>query len=297
MDERPLAGFLNLLKPPGMTSHDVVYQVRRLLPRKTKVGHLGTLDPAATGVLPVAVGSATRLIPLLPDYGDRMKSYLAEIELGVTTPSDDLESEPLERCDVEALRSSTAADWAARLAPYQGVLSQVPPQVSAIRKDGQRAYERARRGQTTELEARTVRVARCDFVSWDPEKARLRFYLVCSAGTYVRSIARDLGHDLGVGGALAFLIRTHSGPFTLDRCTTLEELRQGGGVAAHLLPEAMPFGELPRRELEVVEKGRTVRGDFEAGRRYLASNGLLLGDQEPGVARVEAVFSQGVGAG
>lgn len=289
MDKIP-AGFLNLLKPPGMTSHDVVYQVRRLLPRKAKVGHLGTLDPAAVGVLPVAIGSATRLIPLLPDRGDRMKAYLAELELGVTTPSDDLESEPSERRSIAALRDFCPASWERALAPYRGSLSQVPPQVSAIRKDGQRAYERARRGQTTELEARPVKVARCDFLSWDAERGRLRVFLVCSAGTYVRSIARDLGADLGVGGALAFLIRTQSGPFSLESSATLEELRQVG-VEGLLLPESLPFQELPRTQADAVEKGRKVQGDFHPGARYLAPNGLLVGTEEDGVAKVEAVFS------
>jgi tRNA pseudouridine55 synthase len=287
-----LAGFLNLLKPPGMTSHDVVYRVRRLLPRKTKVGHLGTLDPSATGVLPVAVGSATRLIPLLPDLGDQMKGYLAEIELGVTTDTDDLDGKVLRRsCVPDNLESS---DWDRHLSAFRGAIWQVPPQVSAVRSAGKRAYELVRRGLEVDLQARQVRVARCDFRSWDPASRRLRFFLVCSTGTYVRSIARDLGRELGTGAALAFLVRTHSGPFSLDCSATLEELCEVGPEAL-LLPESLPFEGLSRVAEMVTEKGRTVQGEFLPGRRYLAPNGLLLGTAEVGSARVEAVFSGGQG--
>lgn len=287
-----LAGFLNVLKPPGMTSHDVVARVRRQLPRKTKVGHLGTLDPAATGVLPVAVGSATKLIPLVPNLGDQMKAYLAEIELGVRTDSDDLEGEVWERHDTAPLADWGAQRWQAELDPFQGTLDQVPPQVSAIRKDGQRAYAMVRKGQTVELAARPIQVARCAFRDWDPRTARLKFFLVCSSGTYVRSIARDLGDRLGLGGALAFLIRTQSGPFSLDSAVTLEEMYQHG-VGPLLLPEALPFRALPRVETALLEKGRKLRGDFSPGQRYLAPDGLLIGTDERGVARVESIFGRG----
>lgn len=283
------SGFLNLLKPPGMTSHDVVYQVRRLLPRKTKVGHLGTLDPSAAGVLPVAVAGATRLIPLLPDLGSQMKAYLAEIQLGLRTDSDDLDGEVLERRRLDQLGPRTDDDWRRALAPFRGAISQVPPQVSAIRKDGQRAYALARKGIAVELAARPVEVARCDFVFYHAESGRLRFFLVCSTGTYVRSIARDLGQNLGVGAALAFLLRTQSGPFALEQAVTLESLRTDG-VSSHLLPCGFPFAELPYRNQTLTQKGETLRGDFSVGQRYLAPNGLLLGTEEVGVARVEALF-------
>lgn len=286
------AGFLNILKPPGMTSHDVVAQVRRQLPRKTKVGHLGTLDPAASGVLPVAVGAATRLIPLLPDLGDTMKAYLAEIEMGVSTTTDDLEGEILERRPSESLALWGRAEWERELACFQGELWQVPPQVSAIRKDGQRAYDLVRQGQSVELAARRVEVSRCDFLSWCPSSRRLRFFLVCSTGTYVRSVARDLGEKLQVGGALAFLIRTQSGPFALGDALTLEQL-QSKGVGGCLLPECFPFQGLPEVAAPVMSKSSLVNGEFLPGHRYLAPNGLLLGLEDAGVARVEAVFSVG----
>ena len=289
-------GFLNILKPPGMTSHDVVAHVRRRLPRKTKVGHLGTLDPAASGVLPLAIGGATRLIPLLPDRGPRMKAYLAEIAFGVSTSTDDLEGEVLECAGYDGLRGFTQDRWELELQPFQGVLMQVPPQVSAIRKDGQRAYERVRKGETVELPARQVVVDCCRFLDWDPQQGRLKCYLVCSTGTYVRSVARDLGETLGVGGALAFLIRTMSGPFELETATTLEEIHQQG-VERYLEDEDFPFRELPRASLNLREKGQELKGDFEAGKRYLANNGLMIGLESGGRAAVEAVFSTRTSAG
>ncbi len=286
-------GFLNVLKPPGMTSHDVVYRVRRLVPRKTKVGHLGTLDPAATGVLPVAVAGATRLISLLPDHGDQMKAYLAEIALGVRSDSDDLEGEVLHSLPSEQLESLREVDWRAELSNFVGRIQQVPPQVSAIRKDGQRAYALVRKGQTVELAARTVSVARCDFLSYDHHQRRLRFFLVCSSGTYVRSIARDLGEKLQVGGALAFLIRTQSGPFRLDQAVTLEQLTVDT-LPSLLLAPSFPFqGVLPERAEEFRERGQRFQGDYQPGSLYLAPHGLLRGLETVGQAKVEALFRNG----
>lgn len=289
-----VAGFLNVLKPPGMTSHDVVYQVRRRLPRGVKVGHLGTLDPAATGVLPLAIGSATRLIPLLPDRGAIMKGYLAEIALGVSTSTDDLEGQVLERHSAAHLGGWSELEWDAQLAPFRGTIAQVPPQVSAIRTDGKRAYDRVRQGETLTLAARQVTVSRCAFRSWSQQAAegRLGIFLLCSSGTYVRSIARDLGRTLGVGGALAFLVRTLSGPFSLPSAVTLEEL-QATPLEHHLLPESFPFMELPLLDQEVRERGQELSGElFESGHRYRARNGVLLGLPK-GRAVVEAVFSGG----
>lgn len=287
-----LAGFLNVLKPPGMTSHDVVGQVRFRLPGRPKVGHLGTLDPAASGVLPVAVGAATRLIPLLPDYGPTMKGYLAELALGVATQSDDLEGEVLERSPLGELEGWPVSRWQEELSRFEGEIWQIPPQVSAVRKDGQRAYEAARQGKTLELAARRVQIARCQARAWCPDRGRLQLYLLCSSGTYVRSLARDLGQRLGVGGALAFLIRTQSGPFSLTQSLTLEELWQRG-VGACLWPEQAPFLELPRLDERVPHKGALLRAAVQPGQRYLATNGLVLGLEKPGEGRVEAVFQEG----
>ena len=233
-----LTGFLNVLKPPGMTSHDVVGLVRRKLERKAKVGHLGTLDPAAAGVLPLAVGKATKLIPQLPNLGPEMKGYLGEIQLGVTTHTDDLEGEILSRT---ALGSLTKARLESVLKRFRGEISQVPPQVSAIRKDGVRAYKRVLDGEQVELAPRIVSVACLELRDFDPKAGRFKIYVRCG------SLARDIGEEIGVGGALAFLLRTHSGPFHLEQAVSLEELHRDG-LEPHLLDPDFPFKGSPEGE-------------------------------------------------
>lgn len=234
------AGFLNVVKPPGMTSHDVVAVIRKQCPRKTKVGHLGTLDPAAAGVLPLAIGEATKLISTLPDLGGQMKGYLAHLQLGVTTSTDDLEGEVLSRSDPRAVAAIKAPELERHLQTFVGESRQVPPQVSAVRQAGKRAYERVRAGETVTLEARRVQIDELRFLGYDPIQSRLKIMLVCGSGTYVRSVARDLGERLGVGGALAFLLRTHSGPFHLQGSVSLEEIRSRG-LEELLLPLDFPF--------------------------------------------------------
>ncbi len=289
------SGFLNVLKPPGMTSHDVVDAVRRGLPRKTKVGHLGTLDPGATGVLPLAVGAATRLIPHLPDLGPKMKAYLAEVALGLETSTDDLEGEVLgvRRHHHEVVQASTNWNLELELRSFEGSQQQVPPQVSAVRVQGQRAYQKVRQGEAVELAARTVEISRCQLTEDLDEQARFRFFLECSSGTYVRSIARDLGRKLGVGGALAFLIRTKSGCFELSQAVTLEEIR-AGSVGRFLMPEETPFLELPLVDgVKFSQKGEFVLGDWPVGSRFRTELGVLsVSPEQPGKARVEFLFSR-----
>lgn len=230
-----MEGFLNLVKPPGMTSHDVVGLVRRQVGKKTKVGHLGTLDPAAAGVLPLAIGRATKLIPTLPDLGDSMKGYLGHVQLGVTTTTDDLEGDVLERREVGGI---LRPELEKVLQKFRGEISQVPPAVSAIRKDGKRAYERVRDGETVQMEPRTVRIGGLSLRDlWED---RFSIYVCCGSGTYIRSLARDIGNSLGVGGALAFLLRTHSGPFHLENASSLEEVLTEG-VESHLKDCDFPF--------------------------------------------------------
>lgn len=280
-------GFLNLLKPPGMTSHDVVDVVRRRLPRKTKVGHLGTLDPAATGVLPLAVGSATRLIPWLPNLGSKMKSYHALLRLGLTTSTDDLEGEVLTRSGEPAPPIERVQQ---ELLKFHGTFDQVPPQVSAVRKDGERAYHKARRGETVVLDARPVTLSRCQLLSYRPQEWLATVFMECSSGTYVRSLARDLGEALGVGAALAFLIRTHSGPFRLEQAITLEELRQAP-LESFLTACDYPFLELPSVEgLSIVSKGQTLVGEFPKVELFRTPQALLSTSADYRTAKVEALF-------
>ena len=203
-------------KPAGPTSHGCVAAVRRAYGLK-RVGHGGTLDPAVTGVLPIALGPATRLLPYL--QGDKV--YRAVVQLGVRTSSDDLEGEVLERrppppLDTNALETA--------LAGFRGAILQRPPAVSAVHVGGERAYVRARRGEAVELEPRPITIHRLELLGWDPAVARLELEVRCSAGTYIRSLARDLGELLGCGGALARLRRTETLGFDLSSAVDLDRL-------------------------------------------------------------------------
>ena len=236
-------GFLVLDKPAGLTSHGCVSRVRRAYGLK-RVGHGGTLDPAVTGVLPIALGPATRLLP----YLDGAKTYRGVVQLGVRTVSDDLEGEVLERTGVPALSS---ADLEGVLAAFRGPIQQVPPQVSAVHVEGQRAYARVRQGEQLDLAARTVTLHRLELLGWDGATARLELLVRCSAGTYIRSLARDLGDVLGCGGALATLRRTEALGFGLEQAVPLEALDQAPLPA--LLDPLAALAHLPRRQLDAGE--------------------------------------------
>jgi tRNA pseudouridine55 synthase len=248
MADQP-CGFLVLDKPAGLSSHACVARVRRAYGLK-RVGHGGTLDPAVTGVLPIALGPATRLLPYLG--GD--KAYRGVVQLGVTTSTDDLEGDVLEQRPVPAL---SVADLAAALAPFRGLISQVPPQVSAVHVEGERAYARVRRGESLELAARPVMIHSLELLGWDPASGRLELELRCSAGTYVRALARDLGASLGCGGALAQLRRTEALGFTLAQALPLEALdaaREHAAPPPPLLDPLAPLAHLPHHQLSPEEQ-------------------------------------------
>jgi tRNA pseudouridine55 synthase len=214
-----MSGFINLHKLTDWTSHDCVAKVRRLLNEK-RVGHGGTLDPAATGVLPIAFGQATRLLQYLPQN----KAYQATIRLGVRTTTDDLAGDVLQASPVTGL--SLAAVRAA-LAQFQGTIRQVPPQYSAIQVDGKRLYDLARSGKAVEVPERTVEVSAIEVLNWcDGDFPELHVAIACGSGTYIRSIARDLGQVLQTGGTLAKLVRSQSCGFNLSESITLEVLAQ-----------------------------------------------------------------------
>ena len=226
-------------KPAGPTSHGCVAAVRRAYGLK-RVGHGGTLDPAVTGVLPMALGPATRLLPYL--QGDKL--YRAVVQLGVRTSSDDLEGEVLER------RTPPALDGAAleeALASFRGDILQRPPAVSAVHVGGERAYARARRGELVELAPRPVTIHSLRLLGWDPAKAQAELEVRCSAGTYIRSLARDLGEHLGCGGALARLRRTATLGFDLSTAVDLERL--ASAPPPPLLDPLAALAHLERRQL------------------------------------------------
>jgi tRNA pseudouridine55 synthase len=214
-NDADIHGLLNVCKPRSFTSHDVVAVVRRTLGTR-RVGHTGTLDPLAEGVLPICVGRYTRLVELLTDTE---KGYYAELELGTRTTTDDAEGEVVERRTVPDL-SREQID--AVLDPFRGPISQVPPAFSAIKVAGKRAYDLARRGDAPELAARNVTVFRLTIVTWDSPK--LGVIVACSKGTYIRSLARDLGEALGCGAHLTRLIRLWVGSFHLESAVSLDEI-------------------------------------------------------------------------
>ena len=215
-------GLVVVDKPAGLTSHDVVARVRRLAGTR-RVGHAGTLDPMATGVLVVGVNRATRLLGHLTLTD---KAYDATIRLGATTVTDDAEGEVVTTADPSALGAVTDDAVAAGVAALTGDIEQVPSSVSAVKVDGQRSYKRVRAGEDVELPPRPVTVHRFDVVGSRREGGLLDLdvQVVVSSGTYVRALARDLGAALGVGGHLTALRRTRVGPYGLDVAHTLDEM-------------------------------------------------------------------------
>lgn len=213
-----MLGFINLNKPAGLTSHDCVAKIRRLLKLK-KVGHGGTLDPAATGVLPIAVGGATRLLSYLPEQ----KAYRARVRFGVKTNTDDLEGEIIENKTATRLQLK---EILALIEGFKGKISQIPPQYSAIQREGKRLYELARAGEKVEVPSRIVEINQIEILKFEAGKyPELDLSITCGPGTYIRAIARDLGDILGVGGTLASLTRTLSCGFELSESLTFQEIQ------------------------------------------------------------------------
>ena len=297
------SGLVIVDKDPGMTSHDVVARVRRLAGTR-KVGHAGTLDPMATGVLVVGIERATRLL------GHLMlteKAYDATVRLGVATTTDDAEGEVVATAAVTATADEIRSAFAAQV----GEILQVPTAVSAIKVDGKRAYQRVRDGEEVELTARPVTIHELDVHdirrvgassrSESAESAQPRgavdvdISVRCSSGTYIRAIARDVGAALGVGGHLNVLRRTAVGAYGLDAARTLAELADDFGVLpiAGAARAAFPALDLDEEQEKDVRYGRKVAVDLGALTAVFAPDGTFLALYEPaapGLARPVAVF-------
>lgn len=291
-------GLLVIDKPQGITSHDVVQRVRRWA-KQRRVGHLGTLDPLATGVLPLALGEATKLSQLLT-HG--RKVYRGEILLGIETETYDREGQEVSRIE---------GPWPARdavekaLGAFRGEIQQVPPPYSALKRGGEAAYRRARRGEEVVLEPRPVTLYRLELTSYDAPSVRVE--VECSAGTYLRSLAHDLGQSLGTGAHLSELTRTRSGPFLIEQAVALDDLdgldpHDPGVVrpmaAATGLPSFDVDARTARRVGQGVQLGRhEVRGVPPEGLIQLVRGERLVALVEaiPGVAelRTSRVFLEG----
>lgn len=212
-DNKSLFGFLNIYKPVGMTSHDVVSVLRRVTKIK-QIGHTGTLDPFAEGVLPICIGKATRLIEYLQDD----KEYLATVQFGAATNTFDLDGEKVFTSDKKVSRD----DIKEGLKSFEGEILQFPPIFSAIKVNGKKLYEYARKGEEVEIQPRKVVIENIELKNFDEELQQAQILLKCSKGTYIRSIANDLGKNLGCGGYLIKLIRTQAGKFRVENSVQLD---------------------------------------------------------------------------
>ncbi|WP_303816399.1 tRNA pseudouridine(55) synthase TruB [Selenomonas ruminantium] len=262
---KPVSGFLNILKTPGMSSHDVVGYVRRVLHTK-KVGHAGTLDPAAAGVLPVAVGTATRLIEYL-ELTD--KTYRAEIKLGIATDSGDDTGKILtSQTDWSDIDQSKLDEV---MAQFTGKIRQTPPAHSAIKINGQKACDLLRAGKAVDVPSREVTIYRLELLAYNHDM--LLIDCDCSKGTYIRSLCQDIGEALGVPATMAFLLRRRVGDFTAEAALTLEELAEAGEQA--LLPADKYLSSMQRFDLNPKREKAFCNGLSSTVRNFTAQTESL----------------------
>ncbi|HVC39775.1 MAG TPA: tRNA pseudouridine(55) synthase TruB [Candidatus Dormibacteraeota bacterium] len=256
-DSPAVTGLLNLAKPAGITSFTAIKMARRALDER-HVGHAGTLDPAATGVLPLCVGRATRLV----EYILRQpKTYHARLRLGEVSDTGDLEGEVRR---AESAAHLTETQVAAALAQFVGIVQQVPPMHSAVRHQGRHLYELARQGLTVERKSRPAEIRHINLRAFSPgEVAEVEVEVICGRGTYLRVLATDLGDALGVGGLLAWLERTEYGPFKISDSVRLDQLMESPEPRSYLLPPELAVEVLPRIDLLpasalAVQRGQSV---------------------------------------
>lgn len=257
-------GLLNIYKPVGMTSHDVVAVLRRVTKIK-QIGHTGTLDPFAEGVLPVCIGKATRLIEFLSDD----KEYLATVQFGSATTTYDIEGEKTFTSD----KKISAHDI--DLTPFSGEIEQLPPIYSAIKVNGKKLYEYAREGKDVEIQPRRVTIEKIELKNFDENLQQAEILIKCSKGTYIRSIAHDLGQNLGVGAHLVKLIRTQAGKFRVENSVTLD----GIDVSANLINplEMLNLSQLivNEEQLEKIRNGMPIENCGYSGNIVLTFDGNI----------------------
>ncbi|MFK7800798.1 MAG: tRNA pseudouridine(55) synthase TruB [Anaerolineae bacterium] len=277
-----LEGILNIDKPAGMTSHDVVARVRRAAGMR-RVGHSGTLDPMATGVLVVCLGRATRLVEYLVG---RPKTYFGTVRLGQTTDSYDADGKILSEKEVPEL---TADIIESLLEQFRGDILQIPPMVSAIKKDGKKLYELAREGKTVDRPPRPVTIYQLDLLKVESPEITLR--IQCSAGTYIRSIAYDLGELLGCGGHLSSLRREQVGEFGLDTAVPLDSLT-AENINLHLQRPELAVSHLPKLDVSFENEINLLNGKLVA-RDNEYENGTLMQTYNPSGRFIGLVTAHG----
>ncbi len=248
-------GILNILKPPGMTSHDVVAAVRKKLGIR-RVGHTGTLDPDAAGVLPICIGKATRVSQYLQESN---KGYRVEMILGITTNTQDISGDIIQWGKLMSKRS----DIEDALLSFIGEYKQIPPMYSAIKVKGKRLYELARKGIEVERKARKVKIESINII--DIRNEIVFFDVICSKGTYIRTLCHDVGELLGCGGTMSFLMRTFTGGFHISNAITLEEFYSIDNIANiknHLKPIDYPLEHLARIDINTKHKKAALNGNI-----------------------------------
>ena len=285
-------GFLNIYKPKGLTSFDVVAKVRKLTGIKS-VGHTGTLDPFATGVLPVCIGKSTKLIEYLPDD----KEYIATVQFGANTDTYDLEGHITQKFDKKIIKE----DIEFALKDFEGEIEQFPPIYSAIKVNGKKLYEYARKGLDVEIKPRKVNIVKIELLNFDKNSQAANIKIACSKGTYIRSIAYDLGRKLGCGGHLSALERTKAGMFNIDTSVKLEEIKN---IDDYLINPLDVFSQsryiLNEKEKEYVSHGRAIEPQYSAKFSCNLSNTVVflvyggrmygVGMLEEGKIRIKKVF-------
>jgi len=277
-------GLLNLHKPSGPTSHDCVARVRRSLGTR-RVGHAGTLDPLASGVLVLGVGHGTRLLEYLRDLP---KVYRAGLRLGLATDTQDITGAALAQADAAGV---TREALEGALAACVGEGLQVPPMVSAVKVGGRRLYELARKGETVEREPRPIRVHALELLAFrSGREAEAEFRVSCSAGTYVRTLCHDVGARLGVGGTLTSLVREAVGPFTLADAVPLDSVS-----SASLLPLEQAIPHLPSLAVGAEDGRRLAHGQFIAAPDSVPDGPVAVYDQHGGLVAIATVRGHGAG--
>ena len=278
-------GFLNVYKPAGITSHDVVARLRRVTKIK-QIGHTGTLDPFAEGVLPICIGKATRLIEYLNDD----KAYVGTVKLGPSTTTYETEGEGVNFSDkkVDLNEIETA------LEKFRGEIEQLPPVYSAIKVNGKKLYEYAREGKEVKIEPRRVNISKLEVVDFEYPHLSLR--IECSKGTYIRSIANDLGEELGTYGHLIKLVRVKAGDFEINEAIKLDDLDTLEAVQKSLIYPLenlhFPKYELNEKEKAIISNGGSIKADVENSLVCLTFQGVLcaVARATEGVLKCEKVF-------
>lgn len=277
-------GFLPIYKPAGMTSADVVFKVRRIVHMK-RVGHSGTLDPSVDGMLPIALGAATKAISRLQASG---KTYTGSVQFGFSTTTEDLDGEVVEKTPLTQPFSEAEID--AAMATFKGAITQIPPMFSAVKVNGRRLYEYARAGETVERPKRTAiidRFARTGATKFDAANGTQSFPFIAEVGkgTYIRTLSVDLGKKLGVAAAMSQLTRQKSGNFTLDQAVTLEQLAAAvadGTLSQLVVPIDHAYADVPAVELTDDAWARAQNG---AGLRYPEIDAPLIALHRDGVLK------------